>query len=87
MDYLDKLAKSDIKSIELFDTKIEQYERNYREKIFHKIKSLEAIDGVDREGYHVDSDFVYSEDDDYEEEDNDYEMNENGEDEFDEDFD
>jgi len=23
MDYLDKLAKSDIKSIELFDTKIE----------------------------------------------------------------
>lgn len=85
IDCLDAFAKSDIISIELFGTSIHNI-KGYRDIVFHKIKSLESVDNVDREGYHIDSDFFNEDDSDLFDEDGEYVGDSNGEDEFDEDF-
>ena len=87
-DVFNVFNKSEIVSLGIYGTSIINL-KNYREILFHKIKSLEAVDGVDREGYQVDSDFYIEEDSDaYEdcEEDKEYECSNDEEDEFDEDF-
>lgn len=89
LDVFEALSKSDIMSIELFNTSIFNI-KGYKELLFHKVKSLEAIDSVGREGYQVESDFMYEDDDSFDEEEEDCEYEENSkeaEDEFDEDFD
>mmetsp|Transcript_19221 Transcript_19221/g.19962 ORF Transcript_19221/g.19962 Transcript_19221/m.19962 type:complete len:339 (+) Transcript_19221:1-1017(+) len=87
-EYFDKLANSDILSIELFGTVLGNT-KGYREILFHKMRSLESIDNTDRQGYHLDSDFYDELEDSFEEEDEDGEFvgNSAGEDEFDADFD
>lgn len=80
--------RTDITILELFDTPIES-DKNYRDKIFRKVKNLKVIDHLNRNFQPAES--VLSEDEEngfYEEseEDGDYEANEDGEDEFDDDF-
>lgn len=84
-EVFDVFSKSDLLSIELFNTPV-SLKKGYREVLFHKLRSLESIDNIDRDGYHLESDF-YQDDDSDAWEDDDYEEEGNGEDEFDPDFD
>lgn len=84
-EVFDVFSKSDLLSVELFNTPV-SLKKGYREVLFHKLRSLESIDNVDRDGYHLESDF-YNDDDSDAWEDDDYEEEGNAEDEFDADFD
>jgi hypothetical protein len=84
-EVFDVFSKSDLLSIELFNTPL-SLKKGYKDILYHKIRSLESIDNVDRDGYHLESDFYNDEDSDAWEDD-DYEEEGNGEDEFDPDFD
>lgn len=85
-EYFTVFNKTDITILELFDTPLES-EKNYREKIFRKVKNLKVIDHLDRNFQPAES--ILSEEEGFyeeSEEDGEYEANEDGEDEFDDDF-
>lgn len=75
---------SDLSILELYETPLSS-EKQYKEKLFHMIKTLEIIDQTDRDGYTVET-YLTDEEFEEEEEDGDYSGNEDCEDEFDDDF-
>ena len=63
-DNLKCLSKYEIKKIYLEGNPIVSKYKNYREKLFKLIPSLEAVDGIEKDGNDVDSSNNEGEDDD-----------------------
>lgn len=91
LEFFDDMKSTDLECLEIYNCPISNM-KGYRDILFHKIKTLELVDRVDRDGHHLDYSDLESEDDsDYEsdeQEDKEYEADEGAEeDEYDEDFD
>lgn len=89
LEFFDDMKSTDLECLEIYNCPISNM-KGYRDILFHKVRTLELIDRVDRDGHHLDYSDIDSEQSDYEsdvEEDKEYEADEGGEDEYDEDFD
>ena len=54
LDFFDCFAKSNLTILEVYDNPLTD-DIKYKEILFYKIKSLEIIDTIDRDGYNVDT--------------------------------
>lgn len=69
IEFFDCFSKGNLTILELYDNPLIDMDVRYKEVLFYKVKSLEIVDGIDRDGYNVNT-FIsdYDEDDDEDEE-------------------